>query len=293
MANKEKISKVIIPAAGLGTRLLPLTKEMPKEMLPIFLEDTHGRILVKPMLQVIFERLYSAGIREFCFIVGKGKRAIEDHFLVENRFLEELEKKNESIATILKKLYDQIENSSIVMINQPEARGFGDAVYRGKPFIGNETFLVHAGDDLIISEDNDHVERLVNVYKKHDADIVFFVEEIDNPSQYGVIEGDEIEENVFHVFNIVEKPKIPPSNLAIIAIYIFKPVIFSALEQVKPDNKGELQLTDGIIEILRNKGKIMAIKLKANEKRIDIGTPEKYQHILQKTFKEIKERTNN
>ena len=182
MDNLRKISKVIIPAAGLGTRLLPLTKEMPKEMLPIFLEDNNGRIIVKPMLHVIFERLYSSGIREFCFIVGKGKRAIEDHFLVENKLIEGLERKNEEIASILRQFYEKIEGSSIIMINQPEARGFGDAVCRGKPFIGEEAFLVHAGDDLIISDNNDHVRRLDYAFKKYKADIVFFVEEIENPT---------------------------------------------------------------------------------------------------------------
>ncbi|MHA1334007.1 MAG: sugar phosphate nucleotidyltransferase [Candidatus Odinarchaeia archaeon] len=224
------IKKAVIPAAGLGTRLLTATKEMPKEMLPLFAKGANGNICLKPILQLIFEQLYDAGFREFCIIVGRGKRAIEDHFNVDKGFVEFLkEKKKIDHATDMESFYQKLLNSHIIFMNQPAPKGFGDAVYRAKPFTGSESFLVNAGDDLVVSKNGDHLRRLIKVFEEKNADAAFLVEEVDDPRKYVVIEGEEVEENVYHVKNIVEKPSEPVSKIAAIAVYIFRSRIYKAL----------------------------------------------------------------
>jgi UTP--glucose-1-phosphate uridylyltransferase len=271
----------VIPAAGLGTRLLPITKEMPKEMLPIVALMKSGQPCLKPMLQTIFEKLYDSGFREFAFIVGRGKRAIEDHFSPDDDFVQNLEEKDkEDLACELKGFYSKINNSTLVFINQPKPKGFGDAVNRAAIFTGNENFLMQAGDDLIISKSNNHLERANRIFEKYDADTLFLVEEVQDPRAYGVITGEEIKPGVFQVKNIVEKPKKPPSNLAIIALYIFKPVIYKALDEVQPDKNGEIQLADALKILLEWNCKVYGLKLKSAEKRVDIGTAESYLAML-------------
>jgi UTP--glucose-1-phosphate uridylyltransferase len=275
------IKKVVIPAAGLGTRLLPITKELPKEMLPIFFKQNNV-ICLKPMLQAIFEQLYDFGFREFSFIVGRGKRAIEDHFTIDEGFLDYLKNNNKvKLADELLDFYKKLNNSAIVFINQPKTKGFGDAVYRARLFTGNEPFLIHAGDDLIFSRNNDHLRRMMKAFRNYDADVVFLIEEVEDPRGYGVILGEKIEPDIFRVKKVVEKPQIPPSNLAIIALYVFKPIIYRMIEKIKPDENDEVQLTDAI-SLLLNQRKVYAVKLKDEERRIDIGTPETYLKTLRR-----------
>jgi len=275
------LKKAVIPAAGLGTRLLPITKELPKEMLPIVAQMKNGQLCLKPMLQAIFEQLYGTGFREFAFIVGKGKRAIEDHFTPDEDFIRHLKNKNkEELAQELQEFYDKINNSNILFINQPKPKGFGDAVARASIFTGNEKFLMQAGDDLIISKNNNHLKRATEAFEKYRADTLFIVEEVPDPRSYGVITGEEIKPNLFQVTNIIEKPKKPPSNLAIVALYIFKPVIYKAISEVKPDKNGEVQLADALKLLIDWKSKVYGLKLKPSEKRVDIGTAESYTAML-------------
>jgi len=279
------IRKAVIPAAGMGTRLLPLTKELPKEMLPIFFKGKNGGIYLKPILQAVFEQLYDVGFREFCIIVGRGKRAIEDHFSPDNGFIEYL-KSNKKVeqANELQSFYNKIHNSDMVFVNQPKPRGFGDAVYRAKPFTEDKPFLVHAGDDLVFSRDGLHFKRMMKALQHYDADAVFLVEKVKDTRRFGVMIGNEIEPNIFKVKQVVEKPKKPTSNLAIIALYIFKPIIYEAIEKVKPDERGEVQLTHAIQLLLDRQCKLYALKLRSDERRIDIGTPETYYEILKMAF---------
>jgi len=275
------IRKAVLPVAGLGTRLLPMTKEMPKEMLPIFLRSVNGKICLKPMIQAIFEQLYDAGFREFCFIVGRGKRVIEDHFTPDYDFVKYLRsKKRVKKAEELETFYRKINDSTIVLINQPEPLGFGDAVYRAKAFTNNEPFLMHAGDDMILSSKNNHIKRIRRIFEEYSADICFFVEEVNDPRRYGVMIGEEIKPNLFRVSRIIEKPEVPPTNLAIIALYIFKPIIYEAIENVEPDERGEIQLANAINIAIEKGCKVYALKLERRERRIDIGTPEAYLEIL-------------
>jgi len=274
--------KVVIPAAGLGTRLLPVTKELPKEMLPIFIKNSNGKMEVKPTIQLIFEELLDFGCREFCFIVGRGKRALEDHFSTDYDFIRQLKEKNKNIAQHIEEFYRKIDHSSIVYINQPKPMGFGDAVYRAKVFTQNEPFIMHAGDDVIISHNNDHFKRLKKTFQDLDADAVFFVEEMEDPREYGVIQGDEISKNLYKIKDVFEKPENPPTNLASIALYMLKPIIYEALENVQPDINSEIQFADAIKILLDWNRKVYAIKINKNEKRIDIGNPEAYMKLLTK-----------
>jgi len=275
------IRKVVIPAAGLGTRLLPITKELPKEMLPIVAMKKNGRLCLKPMLQAVFEQLYDVGFREFAFIVGRGKRAIEDHFSPDDSFIEYLRDKNkDDLAEELEEFYEKINRSSIVFLNQPKPLGFGDAVCRAMSFTRNEPFLLHAGDNLILSHNNDHFKRIMKVFEDYGADAVFFVEEVEDPREYGVIVGNKIEPDIFKVEEAIEKPKQPPSNLAIIALYVFKPIIYEAIKKVQMDENREMQLTDAIRLLINWQHKMYALKLKHNERRIDIGTTEAYLKML-------------
>jgi len=273
--------KVVIPAAGLGTRLLPMTKEVPKEMLPIPFKNKDNRFFLKPMLQTIFEQLYDSGFREYIFIGGRGKRVIEDHFTPDEDFLIYLKNnKKEYLVSELEEFYSKINDSSLIFVNQPKPKGFGDAVYRAKMFTKDEAYLLHAGDDIVVSSQPTHFRKLFEIFRYYEADVVFLVEEIEDPRMYGVIVGDEVEPWVFRVREMIEKPKVPTSHLAAIAIYIFKPIIYTAIEKVKPDAKGEIQLTSALQLLLKWKCKVYALKLDSTERRIDIGTAESYLNTL-------------
>lgn len=279
------ISKVVIPVAGLGTRLLTATKEMPKEMLPVFDRGVKGGIVLKPVLQIVFERLYEADLRKFCFIVGRGKRVIEDHFTVDESFIDALRSKNKNgLAEELEAFYQKILTSHIVMVNQPEPKGLGDAIAKAEVFTSNEPFLVHAGDDLVLSG-RSHIDKLVEVFEDRKADAVLLAEKVKDPSIYGVITGIRIEPKLYEVADLVEKPKIPKSNLAIIAIYAFGSRIYESIEHTMPDEKGEIQLTDAIKQLIVAGGKVYAVELSSNEKRVDVGSVESYWAALGETFR--------
>ena len=242
------VRKVVIPAAGLGTRLFPATKEQPKEMLPIFSMSSNGDMSVKPVVQMVFEQLHDAGLREFCYIVGRGKRSIEDHFMPDVNCVRTLVGmgKNEQ-ASDLEGFYEKLRTSTIMWVNQPEPKGFGNAVLMAQPFVQNEDCLVHAGDSFIISKKMDYIKKLLDVYGRFSADAAFIVLEIENPRQYGIVEGDEVESGVIKVKAVSEKPA---TNLAIMAMYVFKPVIFKALGVIESGKDGEIQLTDAIQKLV-------------------------------------------
>ncbi|MGQ4913108.1 MAG: sugar phosphate nucleotidyltransferase [Candidatus Asgardarchaeia archaeon] len=277
------VKKVVLPVAGLGTRLIPITKELPKEMLPIFIKGDANNIFVKPVVQVIFEQLYEVGIRNFCFIVGRNKRVIEDYFTSDYEFIKLLKERNKAnLAMPLEDFYNKIKSSTIVFVNQPVPQGFGDAVLRAYPFINKDIFMVHAGDDIILSEDNQHLQRLEDAFIKYNADVAFLLERVDNPEMYGVVVGKEMDDGVFLVSDILEKPKEPPTNIAVIAVYIFKESIFDALNNIEV-RSGELQLTDAIrYLLLERKKKVVGVFLRDDEERIDIGTVDSYFHSLKR-----------
>jgi len=287
------IRKVIIPAAGLGTRLFPATKEQPKEMLPIFSKTMHGDMSVKPVVQLVFEQLYDAGLREFCYVVGRGKRGIEDHFTPDANCVRNLEGMGKNgQASDLEDFYQKLNTSTIMYVNQPEPKGFGNAVLMAQPFVQNENCLVHAGDSCIISKDMDYIRKLLDAYERLNADAAFIALEIEKPKQYGIIEGNEVENGVYKVKTVVEKPEKPKTNLAVMAMYVFHPVIFKALEATKPGKNGEIQLTDAIQKLIDWGLSVYAVKLDKNYAHLDIGSPERYWEALELSYRQFCRRTN-
>ena len=282
------ISKVIIPAAGLGTRLFPATKEQPKEMLPIFSNTPQGDLIVKPVVQLVFEQLQDAGLREYCFVVGRGKRSIEDHFTPDNECIQTLEESGKNgQAADLESFYAMLDNSTIMWVNQPEPKGFGNAVLMAQPFIQKESCLVHAGDSCIISKNMDYVKKLLDSFERFNADATFLVIEIKDPKQYGIVEGNEIEPGIIQVKKVVEKPEKPKTNLAIMAMYIFHPVIFKALRATTPGKNGEIQLTDAIQKLIEWDRRVYAVKLDGNYRHLDIGSPERYWEALELSYNQF------
>lgn len=286
------VRKVIIPAAGLGTRLFPATKEQPKEMLPIFSKTPQGDMIVKPVVQLVFEQLHDAGLREFCFIVGRGKRGVEDHFTQDAKCIRTLEGMGKNgLASELEGFYDKLDTSTILWVNQPEAKGFGNAVLMAQPFIQSECCLVHAGDSCIISKKMDYVKKLLEGFERFNADAAFLVLEIEKPKQYGIVEGEEVDPGIIRVKSVVEKPENPKTNLAIMAMYVFQPIIFKALEATEPGKNGEIQLTDAIQKLIDWGLKVYAVKLNSGYEHLDIGSPERYWQALELSYQQFFKRS--
>jgi UTP--glucose-1-phosphate uridylyltransferase len=274
--------KVIIPAAGMGTRLLPATKEQPKEMLPLFARSPRGQVCLVPILQLVFEQLYDVGFREFYFIIGREKRAIEDHFTPDSGYVNMLKwRKKDELAGELENFYRKIEGSTIVWVNQPEPKGFGDAVLKAATFAGDDTVFVHAGDTYVISSRNRHIKNLMKTHEKFGADVTCVLQWIEDPRQYGIAEVGEAKRGVYEVKKVIEKPEKPTSNLAIMPIYLFQPIIFEALKETPVGKGNEIQLTDGIQKLIEWGKKVQAIELNPDDIRLDIGTIETYWDALE------------
>lgn len=255
---KNKVTKAIIPAAGLGTRFLPATKAMPKEMLPI---------IDKPTIQYIVEEAIAAGIEDIIIVTGKGKRAIEDHF--DNNFeLEDNLIKKEKFE-LLEKVRDS-SKVEIHYIRQKEPKGLGHAVWTARKFIGNEPFAVLLGDDIVQSE-TPCLKQLINQYDKSGTSIIGVQQVPENQThRYGIIDPVTVDGRSYEVSNFVEKPVqgTAPSNLAIMGRYILTPEIFGFLDQQKVGAGGEIQLTDAIQELNKIQ-KVFAYDFEG--KRYDVG----------------------
>ncbi|WP_099190608.1 UTP--glucose-1-phosphate uridylyltransferase GalU [Tepidibacter mesophilus] len=235
-----KVRKAIIPAAGLGTRFLPATKAQPKEMLPI---------VDRPTLQYIIEEAVESGIEEILIITGRNKKSIEDHFDKSVELELALEEKGK------KELLDIVKNISnminIHYIRQKEPKGLGHAISCAKHFIGNEPFAVMLGDD-IVDADTPCLKQLMDAYEEYRTTILG-VQEVakENTNKYGIVGGKHIEDRVYKVKDLVEKPdpEEAPSNIAILGRYIISPTIFEILENLPAGKGGEIQLTDGLKEL--------------------------------------------
>ncbi|QUL54487.1 UTP--glucose-1-phosphate uridylyltransferase GalU [Paenibacillus tritici] len=232
-----KIRKAIIPAAGLGTRFLPATKAMPKEMLPI---------VDKPTIQYIVEEAVASGIEDIIIVTGKGKRAIEDHF--DNSFELEFNLAEKQKWELLESVRKSSEMADIHYIRQKEPRGLGHAIWCARKFIGNEPFAVLLGDDIVESN-KPCLKQMIEVYDQYRSSIVG-VQQVpwEEVSRYGVVDGSELAERVYKANRLVEKPKREdaPSNLAILGRYILTPRIFDMLGEQQVGVGGEIQLTDAI-----------------------------------------------
>jgi UTP--glucose-1-phosphate uridylyltransferase len=288
-----KDTKAVIPVAGLGTRLLTATKVQPKEMLPIFARES-GELCIKPLVQLVFEQLFDFGIREFCFVVGRGKRAIEDHFSPDGEYLKRLTASGKmestapraAIASALEKFYQRIDQASILWVNQPVPRGFGHAVLQARVFAGKDSFLVHAGDALVYSKNFGHLRRLLSSFE-NDVECSLELRKVPDPRQYGVATGKTSRGFVF-IEEIIEKPKVPKSNLAVTPVYIFRHSIFDAIQGAGLGVGGEMQLTDGIQRLIRSGKRVVGVELKHDESWIDIGTPATYWEGLGISYRDAR-----
>ena len=277
------MTKVVITAAGKGTRLLPFTKEIPKEMMPVFSKIFTKKRVVLPLLQYIYEQLYSMNFRDYCFVVGREKRSIEDHFTPHETYLRELAGEERKLIT---NFYKKLEKSHLVWINQNKPLGFGDAVKRAQRYVGNEDFIVHAGDVTILSKQKHPILRLIDVAKKNpNAKAILVCKKISDYKRYGVPTVEVISNNLFSVNEVIEKPNKPKSNLGILPLYYFKSDIFSSLAKIKPGKGREFQLTDAIQNLIKENKEVLAISLNKNEDEVDVGTVKSYKNSQEITFR--------
>ena len=237
----KKIRKAVIPAAGYGTRFLPVTKATPKEMLPI---------VDKPTIQYIVEEAIESGIEEILIISGHGKRAIEDHF--DSAPALEMELKSKNKLDLLKLVRDTAD-INIHYIRQRYMRGLGDAILCAKSFMEGEPFAVLLGDDVVYNPAKPALKQLMDIYDATGGSVLGCQNvRPEDVSSYGIVAGEETEnERLMRVSNMVEKPAIDeaPSTLAVLGRYIIKPQIFELLEKTKPGKGGEIQLTDALCRL--------------------------------------------
>ena len=244
-----KIRRAVIPAAGFGTRFLPATKVVPKELLPI---------VDKPTIQYIMEEVVAAGIEEVILITGREKGSIEDHFDISAELENHLRKKGKK--DLLKLIQKISEMVTLVSVRQKEPLGLGHAILCAKKMVGGEPFAVLLGDDLIDAK-IPCIRQMIDVYQKVGGDLshplqdraVIAIQKVPRSEThlYGIIQGKKVRERVYRIEEMVEKPPQgkAPSNLAIIGRYILPPQIFGILEKISPDRRGEIQLTEGLREL--------------------------------------------
>ncbi len=245
----SKVRKAVFPAAGLGTRFLPATKAQPKEMLPI---------VDKPLIQYGVEEAMHSGIQDIIIVTGRGKSSIEDHFDVSFELEQLLESKQKTeMLSMVRAISDMID---VCYVRQKEALGLGHAVLRVKELVGQEPFTVVLSDDIIASE-TPCIRQLLDVYEYYGASVLALMEvPSEQISAYGVVDAELVADNgrenrLFRIRNMVEKPKPAdaPSNLAIIGRYVLTPEIFTCIESIEPGSGGEIQLTDALKYMLRNR----------------------------------------
>ena len=254
-----KVKKAVIPAAGLGTRFLPSTKAQPKEMLNIF---------DKPSIQYIVEEAVEAEIEDILIILGRNKKSIEDHFDKSYELEDKLKSKGK------KELLEGVEKISnlgnIHYIRQKEPLGLGHAIYCAKAFVGNEPFAVMLGDDIVKSK-KPCIKQLIEKYEEYNSTIIG-VQEVEKSQvdKYGIVKGEKINERLYKVEDLVEKPKVKeaPSNIAILGRYVISPEIFPILQHTKPGAGNEIQLTDGLKELARRRNVYSYV---FEGKRYDVG----------------------
>lgn len=269
------IKKCLFPVAGYGTRFLPATKSMPKEMLPI---------VNKPLVQYGVEEAIEAGLREIGFVTGRGKRAIADHFDVSYELEHQIA--GTSKEAYLKSIREVMKNASFSFTRQSEMRGLGDAILNGRRLIGDEPFGVVLSDDLCVAEEG-VLSQMVKLYKQFRCSIVA-VQEVpkEDIHKFGVIDGKQLKDDIYQVEQMVEKPsaEAAPSNLAIIGRYILTPDIFEIIEKTPPGKNNELQLTDALLTQAQN-GCVIAYRFKG--RRFDCGSVEGFVEATNYVYENI------
>jgi len=255
-----KVKKAIIPAAGLGTRFLPATKAMPKEMLPI---------VDKPAIQYIVEEAIASGIEQILIVTGKSKRAIEDHFDRSKELEWELESKHkQELLEIVKSVSEMVD---IHYIRQKDPKGLGHAIHCAKAFVGNEPFAVLLGDDIVYNPEEPCLKQMMACYETYQSTVLGVQSvSLEEVSKYGIVKGRQLSSDVYAVEDLIEKPsqEEAPSTVAILGRYIINPEIFEILENTPPGKGDEIQLTDAL-KVLAGREKMIAYCFKG--KRYDVG----------------------
>ena len=251
--------------AGHGTRLLPATKSQPKEMLPV---------ARKPIVQYVAEELIANKIDQILFVTGRNKTSIENHFDTDPELLRNLTETNKK--DLLAELEFENHEAHFFYTRQRLQKGLGDAILCGENFAGEQPFVVALGDSILgLHAQSKSVLRMTELFEARHASCVIAVEEVprEQTRHYGIVRVEDGEGDSFRVVNLVEKPRPEeaPSNLAIAGRYVFSPLIFDMIRQVKPDRRGEIQLTDAIQQMCEEGRRVLALKLPANERRYDIG----------------------
>ena len=257
------IRKCLFPAAGYGTRFLPATKSMPKEMLPI---------VNKPLIQYGVEEALRAGLTQIGFVTGRGKRALEDHF--DTNYELEHQIAGSPKETLLSGIRSLIEQCSFSYTRQTEMKGLGHAILTGEPLVGDESFAVVLADDFCVDEAGSVLEQMVALHEAHGCSIVA-VEEgpWEKTASYGIVSGEAVDDDLMRVTAMVEKPEpsAAPNNLAAIGRYVLTPDIFEILKTIPPGLNGEIQITDALNEQAKS-GRVLAYRFKG--RRFDCGSIE-------------------
>lgn len=256
----QKIRKAVFPAAGLGTRFLPATKASPKEMLPL---------VDKPLIQYSVEEAVESGIESVLIVTGRDKTSIEDHFDIAFELEQTLTEKGKTEMFEIARSISEI--AKIYYTRQKQALGLGHAIYQAKDFVHDEPFAVLLADDVVDAE-KPALKQMIEVFEKYNAPVIATMQvEGEAISRFGVIDAEEVEENVFKIKDMVEKPKFAdaPSDLAIIGRYILTPDVFDAIERTEKGAGGEIQITDAMRLMLKEGKPFYAVKLQGN--RHDAG----------------------
>ncbi|WP_412491253.1 UTP--glucose-1-phosphate uridylyltransferase GalU [Vibrio fluvialis] len=259
------IKKCLFPAAGYGTRFLPATKSMPKEMMPV---------VNKPLIEYGVEEAIQAGMNEMCVVTGRGKHALMDHF--DKNYELEHQISGTAKESLLTDIRTLIDSASFTFIRQNEMKGLGHAILTGRPLVGDNPFAVVLADDLCVNSEQGVLAQMVALYNQFRCSIVAVQEVPESEThKYGVIAGELIKDDIFRVDDMVEKPEpgTAPSNLAIIGRYILTPDIFDLIEQTDPGKGGEIQITDALLKQAKA-GCVLAYKFKGQ--RFDCGSVEGY-----------------
>ncbi len=270
------IKKCLFPVAGYGTRFLPATKSMPKEMLPI---------VNKPLVQYGVEEAIAAGMTTISFVTGRGKRAIADHFDISYELEHEIAGTGKE--DYLQSIRDVLDEGVFTMVRQREMKGLGHAILTGEPLIGNEAFGVVLSDDLCLNEGPGVLAQMVELYRQFRCSIVAVQEvPMEEAHKYGVIAGEALKEGLYRVDDMVEKPPPgeAPSNLAIIGRYILTPDIFDILRNTPPGKNGEIQITDALLAQTKT-GCVLAYQFKG--RRFDCGSVAGFVEATNHVFKHI------
>ncbi len=255
------LKKCLFPVAGYGTRFLPATKAMPKEMLPV---------VNKPLVQYGVEEALAAGLHEICFVTGRGKRAIHDHFDISYELEHQIAGSDKE--SYLVGIRDIIQQGRFASTRQLEMKGLGHAILTGELLVGNEPFGVILADDLCLNDGPGVMAQLMEIYHRTGSTVVA-IEEVPEQevSKFGIVVGEEEEPGLYRVTDMVEKPQAgqAPSNMAIIGRYILSPFIFELLRHTPPGKNGEIQLTDALLMLART-SRVLAYKFEG--RRFDCGS---------------------